>query len=36
MTSKIKKLVSHKQIETNIKRQKYSSKQKMSQTKNVL
>ena len=36
MTSKIKKLVSHKQIDTNIKRSTKFSKQKLSQTKNVL
>ena len=36
MTSKIKKLVSHKQIDTNIKRSQKYSKQKLSQTKNLL
>ena len=36
MTSKIKKLVSHKQIDTTIKRHGKMSKQKLSQTKNML
>ena len=36
MTSKIKKLVSHKQIDTNAKRAQKFNKQKLSQTKNLL